>query len=468
MKRMVVLFMVCVFLTFAIVKISTTVLANGPERSRDKVTFSKDVAPIFFANCVECHRPGEIAPMSLLTYRDARPWARSIKEKVLSGEMPPWSADPRYGHFANDCRLSPKDIDTIVAWVDQGAERGNDAELPPPPVSAQGWRAGTPDLVLSMPAEIAVPPNGPDQYIYVRIPTTFTDDRWIQTVEIHPANRRIVHHVNVYIETPRLMSAARFMAQQQSPVVGEAKKHQGEDPPSVFEADQPEYFEVDGSVKRVKMDWPAYDDTCGASVFNGGEGVLLGEYGPGKDTDTFPEGTAKEIPAGSNLILNLHYSNSSGQAQKDRTEIGLTFSKTAVRKVATTRDASNYFFKIMPGVENYEVKSCYTFDRDVELISYLPHMHLRGKDMKYEVLYPDGHRETLLLVRYNFNWQRVYKLKTPLRIPKGTTILITAHFDNSPKNKYNPDPTKTVRFGQTTSDEMMAGLFDYVVDNPRP
>jgi hypothetical protein len=432
------------------------------------VTFSKDVAPILYKHCAECHRPGDIAPMSLLTYKDARPWARAIKEKVLLREMPPWSADPRYGEFANEHRLTQKEIDTIAAWVDQGAKEGDPKDLPPLPAfdSDQVWKIGKPDAVFSMKEEYTIGAEGPDEYIYFAIPTNFKEDVWVQAAEIRPGNKRVVHHVIAFIQTPEMIARAR------SAFFGGPRRSRAAESEAASSI-----FYQDGTLFRVKMDAPVIDDGCnhasGGSAFgrdrDGSDtiGALLAGYAPGKDVDIWPAGMAKRIPAGSNILLQMHYSKTTGKVEKDRTSIGLVFAKQPPDKMIKTLGVSNHFFKIPPGAENHEVTACYTFKQDVHLIDYMPHMHLRGKDMKYEVIYPDGRRETLLWVpKFNFNWQIMYRLKKPLFIPKGTKMIITAHFDNSPKNKYNPDPTKPVRWGDPTYDEMMIGWMDYIVDNP--
>ena len=413
------------------------------------VSFSKDVAPIFYKHCADCHRPNDMAPMSLLTYKDARAWARSIREKVVTRQMPPWHADPNHGKFANDRSLSQQEIDTIVAWVDQGSKQGNPKDLPAAPVFPQGWKIGKPDVVLSMPAEYTLEASGSDEYINFTMPTSFKEDMWVQAAEIHPGNRKVVHHVIAFIQTPQMLAQWKRSGGRPS---GQS------------------IFYQDGTLVRTKLDAPAYDDGCSAP--NGGLargsgqeglGFPLCFYTPGKDMDIFPSGIAKSIPAGSNIVLQVHYSKTTGRVEKDRTSVGLFFAKAPPEKVLTSFGVINHYFKIPPGADNHEVKACYTFSRDVEILTLLPHMHVRGKDMRYEAIYPDGRRETVLFVpNYNFNWQTLYKLEKPLTLPKGTKLLVTAHFDNSEKNKYNPDPTKTVRFGDPTYDEMLVGYFDYV------
>jgi hypothetical protein len=431
-------------------------------KAKREVTFNKDVAPIFYNKCAECHRPNDIAPMALLSYKDARPWARSIKEKVLSREMPPWSPDPRYGEFTNDCRLSQSDIDTVVAWVDQGAKEGNPKDLPPAPeFLSGGWSIGKPDVVLEMDKEWTVEPGAPDNYINFFMPTNFTEDRWIQAAEIQPGNRKVVHHVIAFIQTPQMMARRKEMESQGRRAGASSMMY------------------LDGTLRRVKMDAPVNDDGCatpqGSRTRRGdggeeNEGQLLAGYAPGKGLDVWPAGTAKKVPAGATIMFQMHYSAFAGsldKPQKDRTKIGLIFAKEPPDKMIFTSAVANLGFKIPAGADNHEVTACQTFPLDAQILTYMPHMHLRGKDMKYEVIHPDGRRETLLWVpKFNFNWQAMYFLKNPIPIAKGTKVIVTAHFDNSSKNKYNPDPSKPVRWGDPTYDEMMIGWFDVLVPNP--
>jgi hypothetical protein len=442
----------------ALIGLTLSIGGSANSKAARTVTFNKDVAPIFFKNCAECHKPNDIAPMSLLSFKEARPWARSIKEKVVTREMPPWSPDPRYGEFANDHRLSQQDIDTIVAWVDQGAKEGSAKDLPPQPEYTRGgWQIGKPDVVLTMAEEYTIEPNAPDNYINFFIPTNFKEDKWIQAAEIQPGNRKVVHHVIAFIQTPQMMA--------------KRAENQGRRNSSSL-------MQLDGTLRRVKMDAPVTDDACaqttgGARAGGGGEGgndgALLSGYAPGKQVDVWPAGTAKRVPAGATIMFQMHYSAFRGslpKAEKDRTRIGLIFAKEPPDKVIMTAGAANLMFKIPAGADNHEVTACQTLPADIQVLSYMPHMHLRGKDMKYEVVYPDGRRETLLWVpKFSFNWQTMYFLKKPLTLPKGSKVIVTAHFDNSAKNKYNPNPKIDVRWGDPTYDEMMIGWMDLLIPN---
>lgn len=446
---------------------TTTSRADGPVANNKKEVTFNEVATILYKNCDECHKPNDIAPMSLITYKDARPWARSIKEKVATKQMPPWSAESTPGEFTNDRRLSQADIDTITAWVDQGAKEGDPKQLPPAPSFTQdGWLLGKPDVVLSMDKAYNVPANGPDEYVYFTIPTNFTEDKWVTAAEIKPGNKKVVHHIIAFLVSPEQYKA--FAAAGGRP-------RRGSDGNSIFYQD--------GTLSRVKMDAPVVDDVCanpqrqmrgGLGEGGSNQGNLLAGYAPGKDVDAYPAGYAKKVPAGSYIVFQVHYSNFRGALNKPETDlssIGLTFSKTPpseMKKMIVTRGVMNTYFELPAGDPDHKVVACYTFDKDVQMLTYMPHMHLRGKDMRYDLVYPDGRKEMLLDVpSFSFNWQTVYKLAKPLEIPKGSKLIVTAHFDNSERNKYNPDATKVVRWGDPTYDEMMIGWIDYAVDRPK-
>ena len=382
---------------------ASLILVAASKPNRSSVTFTRDIAPILFQRCVECHRPGEIAPMSLMTYQEVRPWAKAIRERVVERSMPPWFADPHYGKFANDPSLSQNEIDTVVAWVNAGSPKGDDKDLPPAPRFTAGWTIGQPDVVLEMQEEYSIPAEGTIPYLYFTIPTNFTEDKWIQAMEIRPGNRTVVHHVIAFTQD----AGARATGE------GEANRGRGQ----------------------------------------------LGGITPNKTGVVFSPGTARLIKKGSNIVFQMHYTTN-GQATKDRTKIGLVFAREPARKILVTGNALNSRFVIPAGDSNYEVKASTTFNEDSLLSSFMPHMHYRGKDFTYTAIYPDGRSEILLSVpKYDFNWQLTYILKEPLPMPKGTRLECVAHFDNSARNKFNPDPTKAVRWGDQTWEEMMIGWF---------
>ncbi len=436
--------------------------ADGPAKSKASVTFNKDVAPILFKNCAECHRPGEAAPMSLLSYKEARPWARSIREKVLSREMPPWHADPSVGQFSNDPRLTQAEINTITAWVDGGAKEGEARDLPPAPKFVEGWSIGKPDLILKMPEEFTLDANGPDEYQHFVIDPGFTEDKYVQMAEAHPGNRRIVHHIIAAIMPP-----PDGAQPQKTPTRDEIEKRRAERDPILYK---------EGFLRRLRPETPVYDNGCQLPNGGGGNqldgsgqfraGMPLCGFAPGVKPPIREQGTVKKIPAGSKILLQVHYSKTAGQVEKDRSMIGLVFAKQPPRKESFTHMIANRYFRIPAGAENHRVTACWTAPQDIHLTSAVPHMHKRGKAMEIKVFYPDGRSEVLLNVpRYDFSWQTIYYFKQSIAIPKGTRFMVTGYLDNSTKNKNNPDPTRAVRFGEPTYDEMMTGFIGYTVDS---
>ena len=375
-------------------------------------TFGKDVAPILFNNCTNCHRPGEIAPMSFQNYKEVRPWAKAIREKVVNRTMPPWHADAHIGQWANDKRLAQKDIDTIVAWVDGGAKEGDPKDVPALPKFANGWQIGEPDITFQMPEEFTVPAQGAVPYIYYQVPSNFKEDKYVTAMEARAGDLSVVHHIVVYVREPNPTKPKR---------------------PNDL-----------------------------------GDG-LLGALSPGNTPFIAQPGTAKLIKAGSTIVFQMHYTPS-GKVTKDRSLLGLKFAQAPVEKIITTAAAWDARFEIPANAEHHEVRANWVADEDIDIISLMPHMHLRGKDYLYQATYPDGRSEVLLSVsKYDFGWQTYYYPKKPIRIPKGTKIETIAHYDNSTKNPVNPDPNKAVRFGEQTWEEMMNGFFDYTpARKPQP
>jgi hypothetical protein len=408
--------------------------------------------PILQERCQSCHRAGEIAPMSLMNYEEVRPWAASIRDKVSKRVMPPWFADPKVGEFANDRRLSDAEIQTIVRWVDGGAPRGNDADLPAPKTFVDGWNMGKPDVVLTMEQGQKIESSGMDDYIYFAVPTNFSEDRYIQAAEIRPGNRKIVHHVLAFIQKGGAGVPLRSNVDSYNSRAGK------------------NFFRAEGEALRVNDEAPVYDDACslpnGGSALSGdvasGARPLIGAYAPGTPPNVMPEGVAYKIPAGSEVLFQIHYTKT-GKEETDRTSIGFIFAKKPPQKLLSQRWVQNFYFRIPPNQSNYEAKGCYTFDKDVDVLSMVPHMHVRGKDMQFTAFYPDGRQEVIFRIpAYDFNWQLIYTLKTPLHIPKGTKIEVTAHYDNTVARRGNPNPNAAVRWGDPTTDEMLIGEFYYV------
>ena len=413
-------------------------------------TFTKDVAPIVYRHCGGCHRPDDIAPMSLLDYKSARPWAKAIREAVLTRKMPPWFADPRWGSFGNDARLSSREIETIKAWVDEGANEGDPRDLPAAPKFIEGWRLGKPDLVVDIGEDFLVKP-GNDAYEHFIVPTNFTEGKWIRAAEIKPGNRRVVHHVHVnLVRDPKEAGPTSIEAMTSLSI----------------------FLVRDGKLTRIREDAPVVNNACAADVpslpyLRGFQEGALASFLPGRAPDVFPEGSAKWIPPGSKLEFVIHYAKIDGKQQTDRTSVGFYLAPGPHEKVLRRMDLRNFFFRIPPGEANHEVKRCYTFEKDKLLLSITPHMHYRGKDATYELVRPDGRRETLLSVpRYNFNWQLVYRFQEPVRVEKGSNLVVTTHYDNSPNNPANPDPTMAIRWGDKSEEEMMTSWIEYIDASP--
>jgi hypothetical protein len=415
------------------------------------VTFSHDVAPILYKHCVSCHHPNDIAPMSLLTYKDARPWAAAIKQAIVTGKMPPWKADPKYGHWSNDSRLSEAEKNTVLAWVNGAKVEGDPKDMPPPPEFPDGWKVGKPDAVIAIP-EHKLEAKGPDEYTYITVPTNFTEDKWVSAAELRPGNRKVVHHAHVFVVEPE----------------ADKSQQKKEDNPAKAYTKWLQIHE--GSLTFIRPDAPVIDNGClkddnGAFPGNAQSelGTLISSFLPGREADVYPPGTARLVKAGSKINFQIHYSKATGKPETDITSVGLIFAKEPPKQVARRIDLSNQMFLIPAGDPNHEVTECHTFQKDLYITSLTPHMHLRGKSMRLEVTYPDGRVETLLNVpAYDFNWQITYRTKKPIFIPKGTRLKIDARFDNSPNNRANPDPTKIIRWGSASEVEMMDGWVEYV------
>ena len=405
--------------------------ANSQEPNNPPPTFTKDVAPILQKHCQSCHRPGEAAPFSMLTYEDTRPWAGIIKNAVTQKIMPPWYADPRYGHFANQRSLSPEEIRTIVAWVNGGAQKGAPEGTPAPKTDfVQGWEISQPDVVLQLPRPFDVPASGVIDYQYVIVPTSFKEDKWVQALEVRPTDRAVVHHIIAYLREP----GSNFHKDRK---------------PGVFFTAPP-----------AKSDEKADEKTDTSSLPSD---FLVG-YAPGQPAEILQPGEGKLIKAGSDIVFEVHYTPN-GKATKDQTRLGLVFAKTPPAERVLTLSASNGTFKIPPGDPDYKVDASFEVQRDVKLVALHPHMHARGKSFEYRLQFPDGRKETILSVpAYNWHWQLWYNLAEPIDLPRGAKIECSAHFDNSPNNPENPDPTKAVIWGQQSWDEMMVGFFNLKFD----
>ena len=405
LPRCVVLALACLCLAWPGAALETQAIA--PSATERSVTFHRDVEPLLQKNCQACHRDGGanyggmIAPMPLLTYEQTRPWAKSIARQAQAGTMPPWHAsEEQSGHFANERRLSDKQVQTLAVWAQTGAERGDAQDAPEQVVwpDLAGWTIGEPDLILEMPEAYFVGDDVEDEYKYFEHKLSeleLPEDRWIRAFEFRPGSSA-VHHI---ILNP------------------------------------------------------------------------IGGIAPGSDATVYEKGLGRKLGKGSKLVWEMHYHKEPGQGSGvwDKSRLALKFYDRDDHVSFPIRDAElgNYTFKIPPGAPDYSVSSMHRFSRDSKIISFAPHMHLRGSAAKYEAVFPDGRTQTLLEVpRYDFNWQTTYRYREPLAVPRGTQLTVTTTWDNSAANPSNPDPTQTVRFGEPTTDEMSFGFVEFVHAKP--
>ena len=373
----------------------------------DAVVFSRDVAPVLMRHCVGCHRPGEIAPMSLLTYREARPWARSIRRVVVNGEMPPWFANPEHGVWANDARLSEQEIETIVAWVDGGVLAGDPALIPEPPRFRDGWQLGEPDYVIELPP-VTVPANGPDLVPNQLVRLDIPERRWLRAVEFQPGDRSVNHHQIAFM--------------------------------GGFSGTGSGGQEADSVDLRIFAVWAV-----------------------GAAPTVFPEGAGRWVDPGAVLMINQHYHPNGESERTDRTRIGLYFGEGPLEVEVEAILASRMDFTIPAGAPDHRIVARHELTADSRIVSYFPHMHMRGRAMSFTAVYPDGSREILLDVpEYDFDWQLFYYPEAPKVLPAGSVIEVVAHYDNSAANPDNPDPTRDVGFGFQSTDEMMVGIFELI------
>jgi len=427
------------------------------------VTFAKDVAPILYSRCIGCHRTGEVAPMSLVTYEDVRPWAKSIKRKVTGREMPPWGADPRFGTFKDDQSLSDGQIETIAKWVDAGAPRGRDTDLPPVPTFSAGWSHGEPDVVIEMPVDFEIPAEGEVPVTDFFSKSPFTHDVFVKSLEVRPGTPGVVHHAGLYV-IDRLPDGATL---------------------------------VNGRIVDANGTAMSRNQVARANGGTSTEEIQkLLSFVPGRGYESYQGDAGQLIKAGSYIDFYMHYTPS-GTPQKDRTRLGLYLAKSGqdvghqIYHSFSAAGPTTYIVEgqpyapqrqqrndpnsveggvnlpnIPPYAENWKVVSIHTIREPITLYGLTPHLHLRGKSMKYTLTLPDGREDVLLDVpKYDFNWQLYYELAAPRHIPAGSKVTVVTLFDNSAKNKYNPAPDKEVFWSEQSWDEMYAPQARITVDS---
>jgi hypothetical protein len=420
------------------VALAAAAAPNGPV-----VTFNRDVLPVLQKQCQECHRPGEVAPISFLSYQETRPWAKAIKAAVLTKKMPPWFADPSVGHFRNERKLSDAEIKTLVSWADNGALEGDAKDKPAPVQFASGWSIGKPDIIVEMPRDIHIDAQGQMDQANVLVKVNFPRDMWVKAAEVRPGNPKVVHHMKAWVRPPG----------------------------SEMMKDAPEgelYRPQRGGAGRGVAAAAAGATPGARPMF--GEGVsqdMLAKFNPGVNAQEFTIGdAAKFIPAGSDIVFECHYVPS-GKPETDRSRVGIVLASAPPEKryLTVTGINSNTSFVIPAGNPNYEVKAGITIANDVQLVWIQPHMHMRAINYELKAIYPSGESEVVLRTpRYDFNWQLGYELAKPLFLPKGTRLETVAHYDNSPNNPYNPNPNVDVRYGPQSTDEMAASFLGIIFD----
>ena len=420
--------------------IASAAIAAAEATAQSTVTFNKDVLPILQNNCQSCHRPGQVAPMSLLTYKDVRPWAKAIKAATVARKMPPWNADPRYGHYTNDRSLKQSAIDTLTKWVDAGAPEGDPNDAPAPKQWPSGDWEVEPDIILDGP-DFDVPATGVVDWFWVAIPSHFTQDTWITSMQFQPVDPAVVHHIGITFvpHTPDV------------------------------KYNEPIWERIQRDADLITVPGQPFQQTVVTRLGLGGR--EQDTYVPGHTiSDYRPYNAARLIPANTDIYLNLHYTPN-GTPIRTHVKIGFTVAKDPpkhqVLMVMVSGATDREHFRIPANDGNWAAPvGEATFVRDVEIISMMPHMHVRGKSMTYTLTYPDGKVEKILDVpHYDFNWQLKYD--TSVKVPKGSKLRVDAHYDNSANNKYNPNPNRDVYYGEQTWEEMMIGYVGVLVDDPK-
>lgn len=407
MKRIVLVQAMRTMLAVALVAIATAPTLSHADDA-GSVTWARDVATIVYSKCAECHRPGQLGPMSLMSYAEARPWAKAIRNAVMSGQMPPWSVDQSERKFKYDLSLSDEQKSILDRWAAQGAPEGDASQAPPAPVYTEGWRRGKPDLIIELP-EVKLPAGGPDQFPNLEAEVEVPEGTWLEALEVAPGDPRVLHHLILY------------------------------------------------------------RSALGGMVAGAAGGDALGTWAVGSPPHQWREGMGKPLPTKFKVVSNMHY-HPIDEATSDKTRLGLYFGKGELKKIVGGAVAADLDVRIPPNAKDYILEANCTLVEDVDVISFFPHMHMRGRRMVFTAHHPDGKTETLINVpNYDFDWQWFYHPVDPVRLPAGTRINVRGEYDNSDANPNNPAPDKWVYFGEESDDDMMFGMFEFVsVENKKP
>jgi hypothetical protein len=392
-------------------------------------TFSNEVVRIFQNHCQTCHHPGDIAPFSLMDYASAKPEAAQIKLMTETHQMPPWKPTPGCGDFAEARTISQDELDTIVRWVNNGAPEGNPSDLPVTIDFSSGWTLGQPDLVLSYP-EAFTPPGQGDTYRCLPMPTNLTSDQYVSAIDIHPGDRKTVHHVIAFID-------------------------KNGDSARLDQADPAPGYQCFGG--------PGFDISDPAAA-------TLGGWAPGTIATRFPEEVAFSLPKASTVVLQVHYHPHDANTIPDKTEIGIYFAKRPPQKLLRILPLINTSFTIPPNDPDYKVTAGFDlpfFAPPVHVWAIYPHMHLLGHTMNVSATLPSGQTQCLIDIGdWDFNWQGMYRYNTPIPVPPISTLALEAHYDNSSDNLRNPNsPPKAVSWGEQTTDEMCIAFIAFTLDN---
>jgi peroxiredoxin len=416
------------------------VAESAVRKTTGAVTFNRDVLPILQEKCQSCHRPGESAPFSLLTYPQAVRWAQDIKDYTQTRKMPPWKPVESHGVFQNERKLSDEEIGRLARWVDGGMPEGDPHDKPAPRRWPEGWQLGEPDLILEPPEDVVVGATGSDMMRVIAFPTHFTEEKYLAAIEVQPGNRRVVHHTLFITDT-----------------TGKGRRYGEEERRRVKKPDEPDQG-------------PGYSTVMGLGfIALPPKVMLLGGWAPGLLPRPLPEGVGYRVPKGADILVQIHY-HRTGKVERDRTRVGLHFAKKPVTRPLQILGAPGLFAMIPAREPHYKIEGRIWMTQDITIYSVMPHMHLLGKDIKATLTLPDGTVKPLVWIPdWDFNWQEYYYFKEPLHAPAGSHLDIVAYYDNSEGNPQNPNqPPRAVFLGEETTNEMCLVFLGCTADRPGP